>query len=176
MSSITNVTFKKCTWSDCDLLLAIAIQSYRESYLYLWEDSGEAYMAAVYGKETFFKDFLNPGVTFYLIYVGKEPAGYMKLKESPWLTYPDHYGLELEKLYILAAHIRKGLGKMSLAFVETLLTKHSPYLLWLDVMEGSEAMRFYLDNGFIQVRQRILPYTTMKKEYRSLLTMIKTAT
>jgi GNAT superfamily N-acetyltransferase len=176
MSSITNVTFKKCTWSDCDLLLAIAIQSYRESYLYLWDDSGEAYMEAVYGKETFFKDFLNPGVAFYLLYVGEEPAGYMKLKESSLPAYPDHYGMELEKLYILAAHVRKGLGKKSIAYVETLLANHTPYLLWLDVMEGSEAMHFYLEHGFIQVRQRILPYTTMKEEYRSLLTMIKTAT
>jgi len=76
------VTISKCGNNDIPLLLDIAIRSYRETYEYLWDDKGDAYIRRFYSTEILEREMAMDGVNVFLVYYDGEAAGYLKTTEN----------------------------------------------------------------------------------------------
>lgn len=167
------ITIKKCQDHELNLLHEIAIQSYNETYQYLWSDSGASYLNEFYKKETFKKELSTSNIFYYLVYDTDKAIGYFKLKENEIAPYPVEHCTEIEKFYLLKEYTGKGIGKIIMEFIIALSKeKHRP-VLWLKVMESSPAKYLYEKYGLIQTNINYLNYPAMIEKYRSIITMAR---
>ena len=167
------VTISKCGNTDVPLLLDIAITSYRQTYEYLWDDKGDAYISRFYSKEILEREMEMQGVGFFLVYYNGEAAGYLKTTENTLATDENKDCLEIDKIYFLNQYKRKGIGKQVMLFIENLARVKHKSLIWLKVMDSSTAIPFYRAHGFAQVKSTRLDYPHMKDEYRVILTFTR---
>lgn len=167
------ITIKECHQSDLDLLFEIAIETYNDTYKYLWTDNGTAYLNQFYKKTDFKNELSQPDIFYFLIYDADKAVGFFKLKNNEIAPYPKSQCIEIDKLYLLKECSGKGIGKTVIEFIISLCKKKSFSILWLKTMEISEAKYFYEKQGFIQTDKNCLDFPTMKQEYRWILTMIK---
>ncbi|RZJ52300.1 MAG: GNAT family N-acetyltransferase [Flavobacterium sp.] len=167
------VTIKKCGISDLDLLHQIAIQSYNDTYQYLWIDGGTAYLNRFYKKEIFEKELTAPDIYYFLIYEDEKAIGFFKLIEVAIKPYEKSDCLELDKLYLLKNNTGKGIGKMVMNFVVDFAKEKQKSVLWLLVMDCSPAKFVYEKAGFAYVDKKDLNFPTIKEEYKSILTMVR---
>ena len=166
------IHIKECDINQADVLSDIAIQTYKQTYTYLWLDDGAAYLKRFYGKDDLEKELAIPGISWFLVYDDDKVAGYFKVKESALSPYTQQQCLEIEKLYLLHQYLGKGIGKAVMNFIFD-LTKHQQRpVLWLKVMESSPAILFYEACGFKQTGRAYLDYPFMIDEYRWLLTYV----
>ncbi|SHM21305.1 GNAT family N-acetyltransferase [Mucilaginibacter sp. OK098] len=166
------IDIKQCDINHTDVLHDIAIQTYKQTYTYLWADDGAAYLNRFYKKDDLEKELITPGVTYFLVYADDKAAGYFKLKQSALLPYSNYQCLEIEKLYLLQQFAGKGTGKTIMTFISDLAKQQQRPILWLRVMESSPAKLFYEAFGFKQTDKVFLDYPFMIDEYRWLLTMV----
>ena len=166
------ITIKECQKSQLDLLFEIAIQTYNDTYPYLWSDGGVSYLAEFYKKTEFKKELSSPNIFYFLIYDADKAIGYFKIKKNVIAPYPAAYCTEIEKLYLLKEYMGKGIGKTIMEFIISLSKEQGRPVLWLKVMESSPAKYLYEKYGFIQTDKIYLDYPAMKKEYRWILTMV----
>lgn len=166
------ITIKECHKSQLELLFEVAIQSYNDTYQYLWSDKGKAYLDEFYKKEDFKKELSSPDIAYYLIYHFETPVGYFKLKHNQLTPYASNECIEIDKLYLIKDHLGKGIGNTVMEFIVSLCLKKQRTILWLKTMESSAAKFFYEKYGFIQEEKIYLDYPTMKEEYRWILTMV----
>ncbi|USS87756.1 GNAT family N-acetyltransferase [Fructilactobacillus hinvesii] len=89
---------------------------------------------------------------FYFILVNGKIGGYMKLNFDAAQTEDyEGYSLEVEKLYVLPAFKRQGLGSKLLAFAEQTARDRGEDYMWLGVWsENEKAKAFYRTIGFQQ--------------------------
>jgi diamine N-acetyltransferase len=167
------IVIKKCDTADIPLLLDIATKSYLETYQYLWDDNGAAYLLKFYSKEVLEHDISTAAATYFLVYGDDNAVGYFKIKDNAPAPYEKKDGLEIEKLYFLKEHTGKGIGKKVMSFIENLAKEQNKSIVWLNVMESSSALSFYEFHGFKQVHRSYLNHPHMKDNYRVLLTYIK---
>ena len=167
------ITIKECKENQLDLLFEIAIESYNDTYQYLWTDKGVAYLKRFYNKEDFKKELSAPDVFYFLIYDADKAIGYFKLKDNPNKQYPEEKCIEIDKLYLIKDYLNKGIGKTIMDFILLFCTEKKSSILWLKTMEVSQAKSFYEKHGFIQTDKSYLNYPTMKPEFRWILTMVK---
>jgi GNAT superfamily N-acetyltransferase len=154
------------------VLYDIAIQTYKQTYTYLWTDEGEAYLNRFYKKDDLEKDLVTPDVIYFLVYADDRVAGYFKVKQNALLPYSKKQCLEIEKLYLLQQFTGKGMGKAIVNFINDLSKNQQHPILWLKVMESSPAKSFYEAFGFKQTDRTYLDYPFMIDEYRWLLTLV----
>ena len=163
---------KQCDIDHVDVLHDIAIQTYKQTYTYLWQDNGAAYLKRFYEKEYLEKDLATPGVIYFLVYDDDKAAGYFKVKGNSNTPGNQQQPLEIDKLYLLQQFTGKGIGKAVMNFIFD-LAKHQQYpSLLLKVMESSPARLFYEAYGFKQTERTYLDYPFMIDEYRWLLTYV----
>jgi GNAT superfamily N-acetyltransferase len=167
------IAIKKCSNEHIPELLAIAIRSYLESYEYLWDDNGAAYVRKFYSKELLEAEISTEGISYFFVYVDDEPVGYFKIKESAMPPGEEKACLEIDKLYFLKEFTGKGIGKPVISFIENLAREQHKRLIWLKVMESSPAISFYEFHGFTEVNRSHLSHPHMKDHYRVLLTFMK---
>jgi GNAT superfamily N-acetyltransferase len=167
------ITIKKCQENQLDLLFEIAIQSYNDTYQYLWTDKGITYLNEFYKKEDFKTELSAPDIFYFLIYDAENVIGFFKLKKNTISQYPEKESIEIDKLYLLKESGGKGIGKTVMEFIISLSKKENCSVIWLKTMEISEAKYFYEKQGFVQTERNYLNYATMKEEYRWILTMVR---
>lgn len=167
------ITIKKCQKNQLDLLFEIAIESYNDTYQYLWTDKGTAYLSEFYKKTAFQKELSAPGIFYFLVYDAEQAIGYFKLKNKEIGVYPKPQCMEIEKLYLLNKYANKGIGKIIMNFIVLFCQEKNCPVLWLKTMESSHAKHFYKKHHFVQTDKNYLDYPTMKQEYRWILTMIR---
>ncbi|MDR7370202.1 GNAT family N-acetyltransferase [Flavobacterium aquidurense] len=168
------ITILECKKSQLDILFKVAIQSYNDTYQYLWTDNGQAYLDQFYKKEDFEKELSAPDIFYFLIYDADKAIGYFKLKNNGLEPYSKTQCIEIDKLYLLKEYSGKGFGKAIIEFIILFCKKKNHSILWLKTMESSEARYFYERQEFIQTAKNYLDYPTMKEEYKWILTMVKT--
>jgi len=166
------ITIKEFQKSQLALLLEIAIQTYNDTYPYLWTDGGAWYLSKFYTKTEFEKELSDPSIFYFLVYDADKEIGYFKIKKNGIDPYPQSLCTEIEKLYLLKEYIGKGIGKTIMEFIISWSKEHCCPVLWLKVMESSPAKYLYEKYGFIQTDKVYLDYPAMKIEYRWLLTMV----
>ncbi|PWB27364.1 GNAT family N-acetyltransferase [Flavobacterium sp. HTF] len=167
------VTIKKCEANDLDLLHKIAIQSYNDTYQYLWKDGGTSYLEKFYQKETFREELSATDIHYYLVYDNDIAAGFFKIKENGVASYPASECMELDKLYLLKEHIGKGIGKVIMNFIVSLTQEKNRSVLWLKVMDSSPALFAYEKAGFVQIEINQLVYPHIVEKYATIITMVR---
>lgn len=164
------ITITPCDISQLDLLVDIAITSYKQTYTYLWLDDAKAYLKKFYDKTDFKADIAKPGVFYFFVHADDELIGYLKLKESFSPLNSERKCLEIEKLYLLQSATGKGTGKTVMNFIFNFADKKQCTTLLLQVMDSSPAKLFYESYGFKQTGKDRLDYPFLIDEYRWILT------
>lgn len=167
------ITIKECKINQLDLLFEIAIQTYNDTYQYLWADKGTAYLDKFYKKSDFEKELSVPDIFYFLIYDTDVAVGFFKLKNNKIDPYPLEKCMEIDKLYLLKECSNKGIGKIVMEFIFSFCKTKKCSIIWLKTMEESLAKHFYIKHGFVQIAKNDLDYPMIKEEFRCILTMVK---
>jgi len=164
---------KICTKEDIDELTRVLMQSYRENYLYLWYDDGEAYVRSSFGGDRLSDELSDPNSVFYLVYDGQKPVGVIKLNiDGPLKGYSTDAALELERIYFIKEASGKGLGTAAVNFITNFARERKKSIIWLKAMDSSAAVEFYKNRGFRITGETWLTYPAMKEEYRRMVIMV----
>ncbi len=133
-----------------DKYIAIGTQSYHEHYLHLWENRDpHPYISRSFTNKIVSNDLQNPNLLHFLVKVGDDTAGIVKLVlNSPLDEHTAEEALLAQKIYLLKNYSGKGLGKKVLQLIEQYAKNLKKKVLWLDTMQKGGPIQFYLKNGF----------------------------
>lgn len=116
-----------------------------------------AFLAQNYNYAQLEKELANQNSFFYFIYQQNELAGYLKLNINEAQSEAGvNDALEIERIYILAAFKRQGLGQELIVFAEKVAQAQNKRQLWLGVWEYNlPAITFYKKMGFVKTGEHI---------------------
>lgn len=153
MDKMDGYTLRLCTPNDTDALVKLGRATYRDAFL---AGTGEAlmntYLDEAFAPEKIRGELENPLSTFVFLCREDEPVGYIKLNEAAAQTdLHEADSLELERIYVLAAHAGRGLGGMLLQKAVQIARERGKISLWLGVWtENQNAIAFYKRHGFAE--------------------------
>ena len=165
---------KRCSAADISEIRKVAIQSYKEHYLYLWTDyySAEWYMNRSFSTDSLTRQMEDVQALFYLVLVNATTIGFIKLnKNKPLPGDEADKSLELERIYLLKDFSGKGIGTAVLNKIIDYCKQQGIKLLWLKSMDSSDSLFFYKKRGFEIIATERLSFEGFKDEYRNLLTL-----
>lgn len=145
------VEIKKCELKGLDCIRKISIRTFKDTFeKYNTEQDLINYIDTAYNKNKLRIELLNPNSIFYFIFSDDDLAGYMKLNSKEAQTENTFSNsLEIERIYILPAYKRKGLGKKLIHFASQYGKDTGVETIWLGVWEKNEpALHFYKNLGF----------------------------
>jgi len=146
-----NLTYRKCTIDDLEILRELSCQTFRDTYGHLNSEANmKAYLEFAYDTSKLLKELSNSSTCFYFVYDSNKLAGFLKLNEHDAQTdIHDPLSLEIERIYLAREFQGKGLGKALINKVVELATSSGKTYLWLGVWEKNDkAISFYKKNGF----------------------------
>ncbi len=114
-----------------------------------------SYVEKAFSVEQLSIELQNPDSVFYFAMVAGVPIGYLKLNQrSAQTELKDENGLEIERIYVDAAHQGKKVGQLLLDFAIDQARKQRLDYVWLGVWEHNPgAIRFYERSGFVRFGQ-----------------------
>lgn len=136
--------------ADAELIADISRETFYESFaVHNTEADMNKFMAEQFSKEQLMKEVNAPGNTYFLAYVGDEPAGYIFLKDRSHGLLASVHAMEVSRLYVRKSFIGKGLGKLLMRQA----IAHAGHLqkdtVWLGVWEHNPAaIAFYTSFGY----------------------------
>ena len=111
----------------------------------------EGYLEEYYNLPQITRELQDPSDYYFLIYVGAQPAGYMRLKQDPSEVeiVKKHRAIELKRFYLDKAFIGTGVSKTLMNFALDFAAKQGYEMMWLGVWEyNHRAQKFYRKFGF----------------------------
>jgi GNAT superfamily N-acetyltransferase len=161
-----------CSEDDADAISAVAIRSYMDYYLHLWNDDGSWYINRSFLPHVIRKEMHDHNARFYLLKIENENIGFMKLNlEKPLPELGCLNAMELERIYLLKTFAARGFGRQAIQFCKQLAQKMNREMLWLKSMDSSPAIDFYQRLGFTVCGSSTLDYEIMKPEFRGMKTL-----
>ena len=148
------VTLRRCTADDLDILRALSISTYSETFSHMnTPENMDAYLSQAFHAEKLRGELQDPHSEFYFLYHDDRLAGYLKLNEAPSQTdLNDAASLEIERIYVSADAQGEGLGRFLMDHAIATAAARKKQYLWLGVWEkNKKAIRFYENNGFYKV-------------------------
>ncbi len=124
--------------SDLELVRQIGIETYRPYYSHIWHPGGmEWYIEQCFGHEVLEQDLHNPDIHYYLPRNSDGAiVGLLKLHpDYPIPSGTDKDAMYLEKIYLLPAYFRTGMGQYLLGLAEKVAFSHQRASIWLQVMQ-----------------------------------------
>jgi GNAT superfamily N-acetyltransferase len=168
------VALKLCSAEDIPAIREVALQSYKEHYLYLWTEQrfAEWYMNKSFSVTSLTEQMKNEEALFYLVTTNGKAIGFIKLNKNKPLPGDDAVNsIELERIYLLKAFSGKGIGTEVLQMIIDKSKEEGKRVLWLKSMDSSDSLFFYQKRGFVQTAKESLPFEGFKDEYRTLVTL-----
>ncbi|AYM02709.1 GNAT family N-acetyltransferase [Levilactobacillus brevis] len=149
---------KACTPAEVGQLQAVCRQTFTATF---GADNTAADLAAyldtAYNQPQLLQEMRQPTTTYDLMWVDGQVAGYLKLNWGP--TQSEQRGnsaLEIERIYILPAFKRQGLGRQFYQHAVAQAQSLGLTSIWLGVWEHNPAaQRFYQAMGFQQVGDHV---------------------
>ena len=136
---------------DAEALAAIGQATFVETFGHLYPPEHlAAFLAEAHGVERAKADLANPAKAVWLVEAGGEVVGYA-LACPCKLPHPDVTPacVELDRIYVLAAHRGGGVGSRLIGEVFAWLERDGPRRIWLGVFSGNlGAQRLYARHGF----------------------------
>jgi ribosomal protein S18 acetylase RimI-like enzyme len=154
-------------------LSALCFEIYPQTFTYLWDDAGAWYMETMYNEARLRSELADPNARFFFLSLRGRRVGYLKVKlDSNIGDAPG--GLEVERVYLAAECTGQGLGGVMMEAALAIARGRDKRYAWLHVMDSStDAIRFYLANGFEIVGETMLPFDHMLPHYRRMWRMKK---
>ena len=147
------LTIRKVNANELSALLQFSKQTFFDAFYHLNNPVDmEAYANEYLTLTQFEKEYNNPQSDFYFAMYGDEIAGYMKLNFGHAQTdLQDKTALEVQRIYVSAAHQGKQIGKQLLDLATQIATENRLQYIWLGVFESNHrAIKFYQQNGFAE--------------------------
>lgn len=161
--------------SQAQLLSDLAKKIYIPHYPYLWNEGGIDWYINEYAYpvEKISKEIADSNNLHFIVYLNKEPIGYLKLNiNANSKGFDPNTTLELERIYILNTCIQKGVGTQLVNFTKAIAAKYHKKEIILKAMDSAaRALAFYKKNGFEVVGDFQLPahiFTLMKPAFRGM--------
>lgn len=168
------LTIIPCTDADVQTLAAVAVQSYLETYTYLWHDGGEWYINRCFAGPVLAKDLEDANAAWFLLKEDNVAVGYLKLNITNALEgYETYDCLELERIYLINAAKGKGYGRQAVEFSEQFARNLEKDIIWLKAMDSTTFPAFYEKMGFELCGTYRLNFRLLKDELRGMVEMIK---
>lgn len=175
-----SIDIKKIDRSSAEALSSLAKNIYVHHYAHLWLAGGmDWYMNEfAYPVSKITSEIENENCLHYLAYINNEPVGYLKINIDAAIKGGDiNEGIELERIYIDASTVNKGLGTYLMNFVFDVAKCYQKKYIFLKAMDTAElALQFYKKMGYEIVGSFRLSDTTfhlMKEEYRGMYILKK---
>jgi len=169
------IEIKKIDRTSAEVLSTLAKSIYVHHYAHLWLAGGmDWYMNEyAYPISKITNEIENKNCLHYIAYVNNEPVGYLKITIDAAIKDGDKKeGIELERIYIDATAVNKGLGTYLMNFVFDIAKSYQKKYIFLKAMDTAQlAMQFYTKMGYELVGAFRLSDTTfhlMKEEYRGM--------
>ena len=180
LSALESIDIKKIDRSSAEALSSLAKSIYVHHYAHLWLAGGmEWYMNEfAYPVSKITNEIENENCLHYIAYINNEPVGYLKINIDAAIKGGDlKEGIELERIYIDASAVNKGLGTYLMNFVFDIAKSYQKKYIFLKAMDTAElALQFYKKMGYEIVGSFRLSDTTfhlMKEEYRGMCILKK---
>jgi len=141
-----DLSFKKCTLLDLDLLAEISKSTFISSFEKVNNPNDfKTYITSAFSKEKIKSELLNLHSTFYFVYLDDDLVGYFKLNEKDAQNEQfEEASIELERIYVKVGFQGKQIGKEMLFKVIEIAKSKDVVFLWLGVWEHNDAaIRFY---------------------------------
>jgi len=169
------IDIKKIDSRSAEALSSLAKSIYVHHYAHLWLAGGmDWYMNEfAYPLSKITREIENENCLHYIAYVNNVPVGYLKININAAINGGDiNEGIELERIYIDASAVNKGLGSYLMNFVLDIAKSYQKKYIFLKAMVTAElALQFYKKMGYEIVGTFRLSDTTfhlMKEEYRGM--------
>ena len=108
------IRIRKCTPDDAVEVQQIGWKAYQETFAAMnSKETMDAYRNEAFKIGKITDELLNPASCFYFVEVERQLAGYLKVNESLAQTeLQDPLSLEVERIYVLQAFQKMGLGRV----------------------------------------------------------------
>ena len=158
-----------------DSYIEIGRKAYDQHYLHLWKNQDSTpYLESSFTREVLKKESTDNNTALFIIHYDGNPAGVLKIIEnSPISPYSAEDALLLEKIYILKEFTGKGIGREVLDFTEQRAKELHKKIIWLDTMQNSPALHFYLAYGFEIHGETKLHFQTVLDRERPMYQLVK---
>ncbi|WP_342645056.1 GNAT family N-acetyltransferase [Mucilaginibacter sp. CSA2-8R] len=145
------INMVKVTEADIAMLSTISRETFFAAFYYLNNaDDMEAYAASSFSHQKLSAELRAPGAEFYFAMLDGEVAGFIKINTGEAQNeYKQDNSLEIERLYVLAKHQNKKLGRQMLNFAFDKAADKKVDFIWLGVWEHNlRAIKLYESLGF----------------------------
>lgn len=145
-----DILLKKVDISLCEILREVALQTFTEAFgNQNTEEDLDQYLRESFSLEKLSSQIQKPSIHYFLICIGRETVGYVKLNEAASQSdVNDPRSIELERIYIKSDFQGKGLGEAVLNHFINFSKGRFEYI-WLGVWEKNlKAIKFYEKSGF----------------------------
>lgn len=149
---------KPCTEAEILQLQSVCRQTFTDTFGAANTPADlAAYLDTAYNPQQLLSELRQPTTTYELMWVGTQVAGYLKLNWGPTQSEPrGNQTLEIERIYILPAFKRQGLGQQFYQHAVDRARALGLTSVWLGVWEHNAAARkFYQAMGFTQVGDHV---------------------
>lgn len=144
----------KCKPSDVEQLRDISIETFVDTFKdQNTEENLNEYLERAYSIEQLTSEINQVGTDFYFLEDSGIIVGYLKINIDDAQSEKEHpLALEVERIYVLPQHKRKGYGKLLLEFAYLRAKELNRTGIWLGVWEHNyNALAFYKKMGFQRV-------------------------
>lgn len=155
MSRPHPITLSPATHSDLPILATVGRQTFLETFqAHNASADIDTYVSTAFGTERLARELAIPDSQTFLLWVGSEVAGYLKLNRHPAQTEPrsnagSEDAMEIERLYLLHAFQGRGLGRLLMDAALARARQSRLSKVWLGVWErNTAAIAFYRHSGF----------------------------
>ena len=136
---------------DIGALSDLAAKTFRQTYaVFNTPENLEGHIDEHFNHTALSLQLANSSIRFYLVFFNDLLAGYLKINTGDAQTedMPPN-DVEIERIYLLEEHQRKGIGGAMIQFAIQEATVWGKERLWLGVWEKNEAaIDFYKKMGF----------------------------
>jgi ribosomal protein S18 acetylase RimI-like enzyme len=152
------VSIRKISIKDLDELQRISCQTFHETFAAVnSEENMSKYLQEELSAAKLLTELGNPDSAFFFAEENNEVIGYLKLNFGNAQTeLKDASAVEIERIYVLAAHQGKQIGKLLYQQAIQAAKEIKAEYVWLGVWEENrKAINFYHKNGFVEFDKHI---------------------
>ncbi|MBB6610944.1 GNAT family N-acetyltransferase [Pontibacter sp. Tf4] len=136
---MSNYLFRTATTADIPTIEKLASATWEPTYSPILSKEQIDYMFGVIYTPEALQAQMQEGQTFILLYQGAQPLGFASYS----LKDAENKGYKLNKIYLLPECQGKGLGRLLLTHVETIVRELGGSTLDLNVNKYNQAKKFY---------------------------------
>ncbi|KPM30759.1 GCN5-related N-acetyltransferase [Croceitalea dokdonensis DOKDO 023] len=174
MEKLSTVCIVPVTKDNINSYLRVGIQSYKEHYLHLWENSDpEPFISANLTKESVKKALANDREHLFIVECNHEAVGILAITLDVNRAGLPTNNLLLHKIYLTKVSTNQGIGSTVLKFVEDFARAANRQLVWLFTMQKGKPMTFYQKQGYRILEAAEITLPKVKPSEKAMWVMTK---